>query len=337
MPSPLASEIDDLLIEEKTMADDGDHYYGKANGEFVFAGRTDATETDPYADLRPEPDATLVIKPETDAEIRQRELADQPPSPPPAGQEQQLSLLDKLLDKVGTVAGTVTGAVMEVAQAILPEHDPRMGGVERSARTGEITRFVGISRAKELDGRRQRLLENESRTVLELVDPPVYTVMEAVCASRGPLNFKELALTTSEGHQRLNWMEKLAIAWGWKWAIQHIMPPPTAHPETIKGRIEVGIQAGIIQPQFVVRRWDFSGETRIIASPSLTSDELGLIFLPDRYLDDAMRELESITIRRQGKAAVPTRQPPRPGPDAEQAMLAIYGNQPKPFQGGKNE
>jgi hypothetical protein len=180
------------------MADGDDHYYGKANGEFVFAERTDAIETDPYAALRPEPDVTLVIKPETDAELRQRELAER--HPPPAVPEQQLTLLDRLLDKVGTV---VTGTVMEVAQAILPEHNPMMGGIERNAGSGEITRFVGISRAKELDVRRQRLAENESRTVLELVDPPIYTVMEAVCASRGPLNFKELLLTVMEGFQRL--------------------------------------------------------------------------------------------------------------------------------------
>jgi hypothetical protein len=187
------------------MAADDDHYYGKANGEFVFAGRTDATEIDPYAALRPEPDVTLVIKPETDAEIRQRELAEQPPLVPPPVDQEQFSLLDKLLDKVGTVAGTVTGAVMDVAQVILPEHNPMMGGIERSARSGEITRFVGISRAKDLIARRQRLLENESRTVLELVDPPIYTVMEAVCASRGPLNFKELLLTVMEGFQRQNY------------------------------------------------------------------------------------------------------------------------------------
>jgi hypothetical protein len=106
---------------------------------------------------------------------------------------------------VGTVAGTVTGAAMEVAKAILPERDPMMGGIERSARTGEITKFAGISRAKELSKRRQHLAENESRTVLEIVEPPVYTVMEAVCASRGPLNFKELALTVMEGFQRQNY------------------------------------------------------------------------------------------------------------------------------------
>jgi hypothetical protein len=184
--------------------DDGDHYYGQAQGDFIIPPqRPDATETDPYAALRPEPDATLVIKPETDAEIRQRELAERQPPSPPAIPEQQLSLLDKLLDKVGTV---VSGAAMEVAKVILPEHNPMMGGIERQARTGEITRFVGISRAKELSKRRQQLAENESSTVLEIVEPPVYTVMEAVCASRGSLNFKELALTVMEGFQRQKYL-----------------------------------------------------------------------------------------------------------------------------------
>jgi hypothetical protein len=64
------------------MADDDD-FYGKANGEFVFAERTDATETDPYAALRPEPDATLVIRPETDAEMAARQAQEQPPPAPP--------------------------------------------------------------------------------------------------------------------------------------------------------------------------------------------------------------------------------------------------------------
>jgi hypothetical protein len=331
------------------MVDDDHHYYGQAQGDFILPPqRPDATETDPYAALRPEPEPALVIKPETDAEIRQRELAEQPPSPAD-DDPQQLSLLDKLLDRVGAVAGAATEAMVDVAKTILPRPIPKMGAVERQAVTREIIRCVGIFNGEidpDTDEVRFPGLERSiqhlhgSGKVLEPVDLLVYQVMEAVvetCRGRGQsLDFVETRLHIMEGFQRLNWMEKLAVGWGWKWAIRTVLgpPPPTGRSETtIKGRIQVGIQAGIIQPPSVWRHPQFPGRVLTVSSQHLTSAELEVIFRPDRRYDEAMAELDRVIMQRQGGAVPPTRQPPRQGLTNEMAMRAIYGNQLDPFQG----
>jgi hypothetical protein len=170
-----------------------DEGYGQAKGDFMITPRrTDALDADRYDAFRDAGEG-FVIRPETDAEIRQREQREQREQAPPQ-EQQQPSFADRMLGTLG-----------KAVKSILPE--PKAGGIEKNNITGEITGLVGILPVSELEERRHRLIDNYSDDIngakmLEIMPVEMYKKMAEVVDwrwARGRTTyFKELWLRIGE-------------------------------------------------------------------------------------------------------------------------------------------
>jgi hypothetical protein len=251
-----------------------DEGYGQAKGDFIITPRrTDALDADPHDAFRDAGEG-FVIRPETDAEIRQREQQEQAP---PQEQEQP-SFADRMLGTLG-----------KAVKSVLPE--PRAGGIEKNNITGEIIQAVGIFPVSELEERRRRLFDNYSddingAKVLEIVPVEMYKKMVGVADVRWGWGlttyFKELVLRIMEYDKGI---------------VHEPRPPAPPPPPPIVGHIWIGIENKIIQhPQP-----NFLGEMRSVSDPYLTSEELWHIFRPNRSIDEAMEEFSQIAFQRQAQ------------------------------------